>query len=198
MDIQNAASVIKDTVDMDTVLGLYGYQAKHGKMMCPFHGDRNASLQVYRNSGRHSGWHCFGCGRGGSVIDFVMEHENCDFITAVKAIDAALGLQLLETMNLFDMRERRNEQELYDRVKEAFDRFYDSMSETLERNFRQIFDALRAIEDKSVPERTADEWTRLYAYPEELMYIEYLQDRIQESKRKVMAWRNLARRAKSG
>ena len=198
MDIQNAASVIKGTVDMKTVLGLYGYQAKHGKLVCPFHADQNASLQIYENSGRHSGWHCFGCGRGGSVIDFVMEHEGCDFITAVKAIDHALGLRLLETRNLFDMRQRKQEQELYDKVKEAFDAYYDAAFTTLERLFRETFDALRAIEDKAVPDRTADEWTRLSTYPEKLQYIEYLQEKIQDNKRKVMLWRNQARRAKSG
>ena len=198
MDIQNAAGVIKSTVDMETVIGLYGYQAKHGKMMCPFHADKNASLQIYRNNDRHSGWHCFGCGKGGSVIDFVMEHEGCGFVTAVKAIDHALGLQLLETANLFEIRQRKKEQELYDRIREAFDAYYDAAYDTLERKFREIFAALRAIEDKAVPDRTADEWTRLSTYPEELKYIEYLQDRCAENKRKVMLWRNQARRARSG
>ena len=197
MDIQNAASVIKDTVNMETVLGLYGYQTKHGKMMCPFHADKNASLQVYRNNGRHSGWHCFGCGKGGSVIDFVMEHEGCDFITAVKAIDNALGLQLMENLNLFEIRKRRKEQELYDQVKAAFDAYYELNHKTLETIFRAEFDRLRAIEDKPAQERSADEWTLMETIPEKLKYIEYLQDRIRENKRKVMAWRNQARRARS-
>ncbi len=197
MDIQNAASVIKDTVDMETVLGLYGYKAKHSKMVCPFHADKNASLQIYKTGGRHSGWHCFGCGRGGSVIDFVMEHEGCDFVTAVKAIDNALGLQLLETANLFDMRKRKNEQELYDKVKAALDAYYDALYESLEQQFRQRFARLRDIEDKQTQDRTAEEWTLMNTIPETLRYIEHLQDKTQEGKRAVMAWRNRARRAKS-
>ena len=198
MDIQNAASVIKDTVDMETVLGLYGYQAKHGKMVCPFHADQNASLQIYRNNGRHSGWHCFGCGKGGSVIDFVMEHEGCDFIMAVKAIDNALGLQLLENRNLFEIRKRKKEQELYDRVKDALDAYYDAANETLESLFRENFWRLRAIEDKETKDRTTEEWTLMETIPETLRYIEDLQDRIRDNKRKVMSWRNQARRARSG
>ena len=198
MDIQNAAGVIKATVDMDTVLGLYGYQAKRGKMVCPFHADKNASLQIYQNNGRHSGWHCFGCGRGGSVIDFVMEHENCDFITAVKAIDNALSLNLLETVNLFDMETRKQEQDLYDRIRESFDSYYDKASELLEHMFRESFDMLRGIEAKAVPERTAEEWTLLEILTERLKHIDHLQETIQDNKRKVMAWRNQARRARSG
>ena len=198
MDINNAASVIKATVDMETVIGLYGYQAKHGKMVCPFHGDRNASLQIYRSSDRHNGWHCFGCGKGGSVIDFVMEHEGCDFVTAVKAIDNALGLQLLENRNLFDMQKRKEEQKLYDQVKDAFDAFLDEQHEVLETIFRDQFDMLRAAEDKAVPDRMPHDWDTIAQVPEELKYIEHLQEQNRELKRKVMAWRNQARRARSG
>ena len=198
MDIQNAASVIKDTVDMETVLGLYGYQVKHGKMVCPFHADQNASLQIYRSDDRHNGWHCFGCGKGGSVIDFVMEHEGCDFIMAVKAIDNALGLHLLENRNLFEIRKRKKEQELYDRVKDALDAYYNAANETLESLFRENFWRLRAIEDKETKDRTTEEWTLMETIPETLRYIEDLQDRIRDNKRKVMSWRNQARRARSG
>ena len=196
MDIQNAASMIKDTVDMKTVLGLYGYQAKHGKMVCPFHNDKNASLKIYESSGRHSGWHCFGCGKGGSVIDFVMEHEGCDFVTAVKAIDAAMGLQLLDTMNLFEMKQRKSEQDKYDQIRELFDAYYDEAYNVLETMFRVDFEILQAIEEKPAEKRTADEWTLLSTIPEDLKYIEHLQDETQENKRKVMAWRNRARRVK--
>lgn len=198
MDIQNAASVIKDTVDMETVIGLYGYTAKHRKMVCPFHGDRNASLQIYENNGRHNGWHCFGCGRGGSVIDFVMEHEGCDFITAVKAIDTALSLGLLDTADMFTAKRRKEEQDRFDRIRDVFDALYDEMSRRLMLIYLDKFRQLRAIEEKDVPERTADEWTRMQTLPEDLKYIEDLQEQITENKRKVMAWRNKARRARSG
>ena len=66
MNIKTAGQVIRDSVTMDTVLSLYGYRVKHGFMCCPFHGEKEPSLKVYQKTG---GWHCFGCGRGGSVID---------------------------------------------------------------------------------------------------------------------------------
>ena len=40
---------------------------RNGKVSCPFHEDRTPSLHVYRDPRR--GWHCYGCGRGGSVYD---------------------------------------------------------------------------------------------------------------------------------
>lgn len=41
--------------------------ARDGKVACPFHDDRSPSLHAY---GADRGWACFGCGRGGTIIDF--------------------------------------------------------------------------------------------------------------------------------
>lgn len=76
------ASEIKGRLTVQEVFEFYGFQPdRSGFLQCPFHqGDRHGSLKVYEGD---RGWHCFGCGRGGSVIDFVMElfglsfHEAC-------------------------------------------------------------------------------------------------------------------------
>ena len=54
MNIKQAAQAIRDTVTMDQILQLYGYTTKRGFMRCPFHGEKTASLKVYRGTG---GWH---------------------------------------------------------------------------------------------------------------------------------------------
>lgn len=41
---------------------------RDGKVACPFHEDRTPSLHVYDEA--EHGWHCYGCGRGGTIIDF--------------------------------------------------------------------------------------------------------------------------------
>lgn len=41
---------------------------REGKIQCPFHTDRTPSLHAYPTAER--GWTCFGCGRGGTIIDF--------------------------------------------------------------------------------------------------------------------------------
>jgi len=64
-------------------------------MRCPFHvGDHTASLKIYKGT---RGWSCFGCHRGGTVIDFVMLNEDKTFTEAVKTIDEDLHLHLLES-----------------------------------------------------------------------------------------------------
>jgi hypothetical protein len=51
----------------DYVLALTGREPdRQGKVLCPFHQEKHASLQLYRDGS----FYCFGCGRGGSIIDF--------------------------------------------------------------------------------------------------------------------------------
>jgi hypothetical protein len=65
-----------------------------GKVACPFHDDRTPSLHVYRDPSR--GWHCYGCGRGGSVYDFAASLWSCgtrgaDFIALRERLLVALA-----------------------------------------------------------------------------------------------------------
>lgn len=51
--------------------------------LCPFHPDKNPSLSVNEEKGS---WHCFGCGAGGSVIDWVMKERGVSFRLAVEIL----------------------------------------------------------------------------------------------------------------
>jgi DNA primase len=59
--------------------------------LCPFHGDSAPSLKVDRARGT---WHCFGCGEGGSVFNFVMRDQNMSFPEAVRELAAQCGVPL--------------------------------------------------------------------------------------------------------
>lgn len=56
---------------------------------CPFHQEKDASFVVYADQGS---WHCFGCKRGGSAFDFVMEEKGCDFADALIHLAAAYNI----------------------------------------------------------------------------------------------------------
>lgn len=88
------AQEIKDRVRISDVLSLYHLEpGRAGFIHCPFHsGDRDASLKIYPEQ---NSWHCFGCGKGGSVIDFVMEMERCSFLRAVTKLDSDFRLELI-------------------------------------------------------------------------------------------------------
>ncbi|MBT0994781.1 DNA primase [Cellulomonas sp. DKR-3] len=61
------------------------------KGLCPFHDERSPSFHVRPQVGRY---HCFGCGEGGDVIDFVMKVDGLPFAEAVEYLAGRVGLQL--------------------------------------------------------------------------------------------------------
>lgn len=60
---------------------------------CPFHTEKTASFTV---SPAKQIYHCFGCGKGGNAIKFVMEYEKCSFVEAVKTLANRCGEKIEE------------------------------------------------------------------------------------------------------
>ena len=187
--------MIRDTVGMAQVLDLYGYRPKRGMMPCPFHGERNPSLKVYTGTG---GWHCFGCGRGGSVIDFVMEHERCTFREAVAAIDNALHLGLMNPReNPFEANRQKRLQDAMDDFVQAIYAYCDALRMKIEHDQLMDYRRMMKLEDLrhgQIEKITADDWTFLLSWKEEDEYNNYRIDRINEFREEVAAWRRKARR----
>jgi DNA primase len=61
--------------------------------LCPFHGEKSPSFSV---SPAKQFYHCFGCGKNGNAISFLMEHAGMTFIEAVKDLAQQYGLQVPE------------------------------------------------------------------------------------------------------
>lgn len=192
MNTKMAAQVIRDQVKMDDILALYGYRPRHGFLCCPFHGEKAPSLKIYPDTG---GWHCFGCGRGGSVIDFVMEHENCDFRAAVTAIDNALHLNLMDpNENPFEAAQRRQWQLALDNFVAGIIEICDRMIRHIECEQKLRMSFVKGIEAKAKQEITAKEWDVIHTWAEDDQYDEYRKDKINDLKEEVAAWRRKARR----
>ncbi len=80
--------------DIVEVIGGYFPLKRSGpvfKALCPFHQERTPSFSV--NPQRQI-FKCFGCGAGGSVIRFVMNYENLDFISAAKKLAERAGIKI--------------------------------------------------------------------------------------------------------
>lgn len=115
---------IKRSLTAREVAEYYGFQVNRaGFMQCPFHGgDHTASLKLYDGQG---GFHCFGCGANGSVIDFVMRLFDLNFRQAVLRINVDFHLGLISSKPDHSARSaaleaRREEQRRKDQAEENF------------------------------------------------------------------------------
>ncbi len=72
---------------------------------CPFHNEKTPSFVVSPSKGVYK---CFGCGKGGNAITFVMEHESLSFPEAVKVVAKRYGIEIHEK-ELTEEEVRRND-----------------------------------------------------------------------------------------
>jgi DNA primase len=80
--------------DIAEVIGSYFTLKPAGgsfKACCPFHKEKTPSFTV--NPQRQI-YHCFGCGAGGDVFAFLMQHEGVDFITAARMLAQRAGIAI--------------------------------------------------------------------------------------------------------
>lgn len=80
---------------VDVVSGYVALQRKGGNLfgLCPFHNEKTPSFSV---SPDKQIYHCFGCKKGGGVINFIMEIENLTFPEAVRFLAKRASLPVPE------------------------------------------------------------------------------------------------------
>lgn len=81
---------------IEDVVGQYVQLKRSGSNLfglCPFHGEKTASFSVAPDKGIY---YCFGCHKGGSVINFQMEIEGLSYPDAVRALAKRAGMEVPE------------------------------------------------------------------------------------------------------
>jgi DNA primase len=82
--------------DVVEIVGRYVQLKKGGANfmgLCPFHSEKSPSFSV---SPTKQFYHCFGCGKNGNAIGFLMEHAGMNFVEAVKDLAQQYGMQVPE------------------------------------------------------------------------------------------------------
>ena len=102
-------------VDVVDVVGRYVQLKKGGANfmgLCPFHGEKSPSFSV---SPAKQFYHCFGCGKNGNAISFLMEHAGMGFVEAVNDLASQVGMVVPQE----DISPQERERQAAAKVKQA-------------------------------------------------------------------------------
>lgn len=93
--------------------------------LCPFHSEKTPSFHV--NADKQL-FHCFGCGAGGNLVQFVMRSENLDFVDALRLLADNAGIQLPEEDSSYNDERHKHRQRIYAMNKLAARFFYERLT----------------------------------------------------------------------
>lgn len=123
MNFKQAVEDIKGKTDIVETVSSYVQLKKRGKNyigLCPFHSEKTPSFTV---SAEKNIFHCFGCGEGGNIIDFIMKIEKLEFIEALKMLGDKAGIAV-ETKAVDQ--KTKNERQLMYAINQAACKFFES------------------------------------------------------------------------
>lgn len=110
----NTITEIKNRTDIEEVVGDFVSLKRKGQNLwacCPFHNEKTPSFSVSPAKGFYK---CFGCGKGGDSIDFVMEVEKLNYLEALKYLAKKYGIEVKEEeLSDDELKEQSERESLY-------------------------------------------------------------------------------------
>ena len=128
---EESIAEVREKARIDEVVSSYVTLRNAGggsqKGLCPFHDEKSPSFHV---TPARQFWHCFGCGEGGDVINFLMKIDGLSFVESVERLADKYGVQLRREEG--DVREDRpkgpSRQRLIEAHREAQEFYADQLS----------------------------------------------------------------------
>lgn len=102
---------INEAAHIEDVVGDYVTLRKRGVNMlglCPFHNEKTPSFTVSPAKGIFK---CFGCGKGGNSVHFIMEHEQLSYVEALKHLARKYHIDVVEKEMTPEEEAARNDRE---------------------------------------------------------------------------------------
>lgn len=86
---QSTIDEVRSRMDTMEVLSSYGVVFKRDKACCPFHNEKSASFHIWK---RQNLYKCFGCGKNGDAITFLMDYERKTFTESIEILAARYNI----------------------------------------------------------------------------------------------------------
>ena len=143
---------ILDTADIVEVVSDFVSLKRRGANyvgLCPFHSDRSPSFYVSKSKGICK---CFSCGKGGSAVGFIMEHEQLSYGEALRWLAGKYGIEIKERELSAEEEQAQTERESMLAVNDfALNHFEHNIHSTADgRDIGLAYFRERGISDRSI------------------------------------------------
>lgn len=148
---QDTVSRILDAARIEDVIGDFVTLKRSGAnytACCPFHNEKTPSFVVSPAKGVYK---CFGCGKSGTAVGFVMEHENYTYPEALKYLARKYGIEVKEKEETpEEVAARQRSETLYAVSEYAHKFFVDSLSTDEGRTIGHAYFRSRGLEEETI------------------------------------------------
>ena len=115
---------------------------------CPFHNEKTPSFSVSASKGIYK---CFGCGKSGTAVGFVMEHENMTYTEALKYLAKKYNIEVVEKEETAEEIARKQRSESLYLVSEYAGKFFQESMQTQEgQAIAYQYFRSRGLEDETI------------------------------------------------
>ncbi len=148
---QETVNRILDAAQIVDVVGDFVTLKKRGAnhiACCPFHNEKTPSFSVSASKGIYK---CFGCGKSGTAVGFVMEHENMTYTEALKYLAKKYNIEVVEKEETAEEIARRQRSESLFLVSEYAGKFFQESLKTPEgQSIAYQYFRSRGLEDETI------------------------------------------------
>ena len=151
---QETVNLILDTAQIADVVSDYVTLKRRGANFvacCPFHNEKTPSFYVSPSKGIYK---CFGCGKAGTAVGFVMEQEHCSYVEALRYLARKYHIEIVEAEESAEEIARRQRGESLLLVSEFARKFF---SEQLKAGEGRAV-GYRYYRDRGIEDATIEKW----------------------------------------
>ena len=148
---QETVNRILDLAQVEEVVGDFVTLKRAGatyKACCPFHNEKTPSFVVSPSKGIYK---CFGCGKSGTAVGFVMEHESMTYVEALRYLARKYNVEIVEKEETAEDIAKRQRNESLTLVSEYAGKFFqDSLMTPEGQTIGYQYFRSRGLEDETI------------------------------------------------